>query len=97
MEDQLIDQKNEIGLWDSLLSHYIFPHIRKAPEFVKKFHESYDPTQRAIISPIGEILCFINAESIEKMLQAPSITPTHPFSHENLIESYQKLDFAKIS
>jgi len=25
MEDQLVDQINEIGLWDSHLPHYIFP------------------------------------------------------------------------
>ena len=31
------------------------------------------------------------------MLQAPTTTPTHPFSHEILIEAYQKLDFTKIS
>ena len=31
------------------------------------------------------------------MLQTPTITPTHPFSHEILIEAYQKLDFTKTS
>ena len=31
------------------------------------------------------------------MLQAPSTTPTHPFSHENLIEAYNQLDFTKRS
>jgi len=66
MEDQLIDQIDEIGLWDSQLPHYIFPQIHRAPEFVRKCHESYDPNQRAIISPIGEILCSINSDSIEK-------------------------------
>lgn len=29
------------------------------------------------------------------MLQAPTIAPIHPFSHESLIEAYQKLDFTK--
>ena len=97
MEDQLIDQIDEIRLWDSLLPHYIFSQIHKAPEFVKKCHESYDHIQREIISPIGEILNFINVESIEMMLHAPTITPTHPFSHEILIEAYQNLDFTKRS
>lgn len=31
------------------------------------------------------------------MLQAPTIAPNHPFSHENLIEAYQNLDFTKRS
>lgn len=31
------------------------------------------------------------------MLQAPAIAPSHPFSHGNLIESYNKLDFTKRS
>ena len=88
MEDQLIDQTDEIGLWDSVLPHYIFPQIHKALEFVRKCHESYDPSQRAIISPTREILCLINAESIEKLLQAPTIAPTHPFFDESLIEAY---------
>lgn len=97
MEDQLINQTDEIGLSDSLLPHYIFPQIHRAPEFVRKCHEYYDPSQRTIISSIGEILCLINVESIEKMLQAPTITQTHRFSHESLIEAYHKLDFTKIS
>lgn len=29
------------------------------------------------------------------MLQAPTIAPTHPFSHESLIEAYPKLYFTK--
>jgi len=78
-EEQLIDQCDEIGLWECQLPHYIFPQIHRAPEFVRKCHESYDPNQRAIISPIGQILCPINADSIEKMLQAPATIPTHPF------------------
>lgn len=97
MEDQLVDQSDEIGLWDSNLPHYIFPHKHRAPKFVRKCHESYDPNQRAIIPPTGEILCFINVESIEKILQAPTMAPTHPFSRENLIGAYQKLDLTKIS
>lgn len=84
-------------LWESQLPHYIFPQIHRAPEFVRKCHESYDPNQRAIMSPIREILYPINADSIEKMLQAPATTPTHPFSHETLIEAYNKLDFTKRS
>lgn len=90
-------KQSEIGLWDCHLPHYIFPQIHRAPEFVRKCHESYDPSQRDIISPTGEILCFINAQSIEQMLQAPTIAPTHPFSHESLIKAYQKLDFTKRS
>jgi len=55
----------------------------------------YDPTQRAIISPRGEIFHSINSQSIDEILQAPNIVPTHPFSHEILIETYQKMDFTK--
>jgi len=95
MEDQLVDQMDEIGFWDSHLPHYIFPQIYRALESVRKYHASYDPTQIAIISPTREIMCSINAQSIEQMLQAPTIVPTHPFSHESLIEAYQKLDFTK--
>lgn len=65
MEDQLVDQNDEIGLWDSHLPHYIFSQIHRAPKLFRKFHESYDPIQRAIISPIREILCTVNAQPIE--------------------------------
>lgn len=53
MEDQFIDQTDKIRLWDSHLPHYIFPQIHRAPEFFRKCHASYDPNQRAIISPTG--------------------------------------------
>ena len=50
--------------------------------------KSFHPREKSCVSSI---------HSIEKMFQAPTMAPTHPFPHESLIEAYQKLDFTKRS
>ena len=55
MKDKYIDKSNDIQLWESNFPHYTFPHTHNTPEFVRKCHACYFPSQRAIISPTGEI------------------------------------------
>jgi len=47
------------------------------------------------MAPIGHILFTVDVKSIMQMMQALIIEVTTPFSHEVLIEIYQKLDFLK--
>ena len=79
-----MDKKNEIGLWESNLPHYIFPQTFHSPEFSRKFQTCYIPNQRAIIAPSGEILFTITAKTIYQMMQAPSIETSTLFSIEAL-------------
>ena len=94
LEDKHVDKTYEIGLWDSKLPHYIFPLTFQAPEFTRRCQECYVPTQRAIISPAGDILFTITAQSIDQIMSPPIVENTTPFSLEALTQIYQKLDFA---
>lgn len=95
LEEKFLDKYNDIGIWESSFPNYIFPCIHSAPEFVRKCHDCYVPNQRVVISPTGEILFTIIAQSIDQMMQAPIKENATPFSHEVLTELYQKLDFEK--
>ena len=43
LEDKFLDKSDDIGLWDSNLPHYIFPHTHSAPEFVRICQAWYMP------------------------------------------------------
>ena len=95
LEEKYIDKSDDIQLWESNLPHYIFPRTHNTPEFIRKCHACYLPSQRAIIAPTGEILFAITPQAIDQMIQAPTIENATPFSYEALVELYQKLDFSK--
>ena len=95
LEDKFINKSDHIQLWESNFPHNIFPCTPNTPEFVRKCHACYLPSQRAIITPTGEILFTITPQAIDQMMQAPTAENATPFSHEALVELYQKLDFSK--
>ena len=88
LEDKYLDQSDDIGVWDSNLPHFIFPHTHSTPDFVRICQAWYMPKKRATIAPTGAILVTINAQTIEKMMQSPTIDNCTPFSQEALIEIY---------
>ena len=94
LKDKHANKINEIVLWESNLSHYIFPLIFHAPEFTRKCQACYVPSQRAIMAPFGDILFTITAKSINQTMLAPSVENSSPFSLKALNQLYQKLDFA---
>lgn len=85
LEEKFIDKSDDIQLWESNLSYYIFPCSHKTPEFIRKCHASYLPSQRAIVAPTGEIVLTITPQAIDQMMQAPTIENSDFFSHEALI------------
>ena len=45
-----------IGLWESNLPRYLISSVINFPEIIHYCHSSYDPTQRAVISPDQNVL-----------------------------------------
>jgi hypothetical protein len=88
-----LDQSDEIGLWESNLSLYLFPQIHRFPEFSLKCQGHYIPDQKAIISSSGNVLFFITPEDIDQMMQIPRVESASPFNLEILSELYQKMTF----
>ena len=73
LRDKYLDKSDDIQLWESNLSLYISPHTHSTPNFVRKCHASYFPTQRAILTPTGEILFTITPQAIDQMIEAPTV------------------------
>jgi hypothetical protein len=68
LKEVFLDQSDEIGLWESNLSLYLFPQVHHFPEFALKIQAHYLPDQRAIVSSSGETLFFITLETIDQMM-----------------------------
>jgi hypothetical protein len=93
LKDTFLDHRDEIGLWESNLPLYLFPHIYHFPEFTLKFQVHYLPRHRAIVSSSGETLFTITLETINQIMQIPRVDSLSPFSIEILTELYQKMCF----
>jgi len=93
--DKLIDQANDIHLWDSILPKCAFSQTYQFPELIKLCEINYLPNERAIVTPTQEILLTINAQSINKMLHIQPELEGVPLSIGTLTELYLKLDFPK--
>jgi hypothetical protein len=92
-KEVLLDQSDEIGLWESNLPLYLFPQIHPFPKFSLKCQAHYIPEQRAIISSSGEVIFLITPETIDQMMQISRADSASPFNLEILIELYQKMTF----
>jgi hypothetical protein len=66
--DTFIDHSDEIRLWESNFTLYLFPQINHFPEFALKCQAHYLPTQTAIVSSFGKILFSITPKAIDQMM-----------------------------
>jgi hypothetical protein len=65
LKDTFMDQRDEIGLWESNLPMYVFPQTHHFPEFTLKCQAHYSPSQKAIFSSSRETLITITSKSID--------------------------------
>lgn len=79
-------EKNDknIPIWDSNFPKYIVPLIHSAPDFVRLCQSYYLPDQRCIVNKDREVIFYINAESINSMLQLNHDPNTTTLSIEDL-------------
>jgi hypothetical protein len=93
LKETLLDQSDEIGLWESNLPLYLFSQVHHFLEFSLKCQAHYLHDQRAIVSSSEETLFFITLEAIDQMMQIPRTKPVSLFNIEVITELYQKLSF----
>ena len=93
----IIQNFYNIYLWESNLPKYLFPQVYQFPKIIHLCQICYLPSQRAIVFPNQQILFTITTGSINEMLQIQPNPDEAPFSIENLIDLYLKLDLPKIS
>ena len=56
LEEKWIVKFDEIQLWECNLPYFIFPPTHSAPNFIRKCHASYLPSQRAIVNYNGQVM-----------------------------------------
>jgi hypothetical protein len=83
-----IDQRDEIGLWESNIPLYLFPQVHHFPEFSFKSQAHYLPNQRAIVSSYGDTLFSITPRAIDQMMQISRAESCSPLTIKILTEMY---------
>ena len=81
-------------MWDSNLPKYIVPLTHSVPDFVKLCQSYYLPDQRCIVNKDRDVIFYINAESINSMLQLNPDPNAASLSIEDLTQLYLDLAFA---
>ena len=79
------------GMWESNLPYYCLPAVNVFPEIIHLCAQNYDLEHRAVNTPSGRILFYINADSINKMLQFDQTELLIPFSMRYLLEAGDKM------
>ena len=96
-KDRVLNQNDDIHLWESNLPKYFFPEVHSFPDIIHFCHAYYIPSQRVIITHNQQVLFTITAESINQMLQVQPSPNETPLSIGDLLDVYVKLDVAKIA
>jgi len=74
------------GIWESNLPRYYLPSVNVFPDVIHLCCANYEPTQRAVMTPIGTVLSHITLESINEMLHFKPIQPLARLSMGFLLE-----------
>jgi len=76
---------------------YYLPSVNVFPDLIHQCCANYDPSQRAVMSPSGNVLFYITPQSINEMLQFKPTQPLVPLSMKQLLDQASKLSSAEIS
>lgn len=96
IRDDYLNGKDTYGIWESNLPHYCLPSVNVFPEVIRLCAENYDVQHRAVKSPSGSILFFINADSINQMLNFSQTELLFPFSMNYLLDAGAKMTSEEI-
>jgi len=85
------------GIWESNMPIYYLPLVNVFPDLIHQCCANYEPSQRAIMNPSGNVLFYITPQSINEMLQFKPTQPLVPLSMKQLLHQASKLSSAEIS
>ena len=84
-----VEKNDKVTLvWDSNMPKYIVPLTHSAPYFVRLCQSYYLPDQRCIVNKDTEAIFYINAESINSMLQLNPDPNAASLSIDDLTQLY---------
>src|ERR1700738_393442 len=58
-----------LGIWESSLPIFKLPQVNQFPDLIHLCAVYYDPMQRAMLNPKGEVVFYTTPEAIREMLQ----------------------------
>jgi len=76
---------------------YYLPSVNVFPDLIHQCHANYEPTQRAVMAPSGDVLFHITPESINEMLHFRPTQPLAPLSMGLLLDQGTKLTSAELT
>jgi len=75
---------------------YYLPSVNVFPDLIHQCYVNYEPSQRAVMSPSGNVLFYITPQSINEMLQFKPTQPLVPLTMRHLLEQASKLSSAEV-
>jgi len=68
------------GIWESNMPIYYLPSANVFLDLIHQCCANYEPSQRAVMNPSGNVLFYITPQSINEMLQFKPTQPLVPLS-----------------
>ena len=68
LRNSYLNNNDFYGIWESNFPIYFLPSVNIFPKIIHLYCENYEPTERAVNSPSGNILFHITPDSINQML-----------------------------
>ena len=75
---------------------YYLPSVNVFPDLIHQCCANYEPSQRAVMDPSGNVLFYITPQSINEMLQFKPTQPLVPLSMKQLLDQASKLCSTKV-
>lgn len=80
------NKTNKFGICESNIPIYYLPSVNVLLDLIHQCCANYEPFQRAVMSPLGDVLFYITPKSINEMLQFKPTQPLVPPTMRHLLE-----------
>jgi len=84
------------GIWESNMPIYYLPSVNVFLDLINQCCANYEPSQRAVMDPYGNVLFHITPQSINEMLQFKPTQALVPLSMKQLLDQASKLSSTEV-
>ena len=85
------DGTDILGIWESSLPTFKMPQVKQFPDLIYLCASCYDPIQRAVMNPQGEVVFYTTPQAIRDMVQFKTHKKLVPLSLLDLINQGTKI------
>ena len=83
------DGTDILGIWESSLPTFKMPQVKQFPDLIYLCASCYDPIQRVVMNPRGEVVFYTTPQAIRDMVQFKTQRKLIPLSLLDLINRGQ--------